>query len=100
MSNPLIFLLGATGYVGSEFLILLGQELSHLPVVALVRAPTTERRARLHELHSNLSIVEGTLEDAAIIEEQAEKADIVINVASCDHGLCAKGKLSSDVLAD
>ncbi|CAL1703431.1 unnamed protein product [Somion occarium] len=35
-----------------------------------------------------------TLEDAAIIEEQAEKADIVINVASCDHGLCAKAVLA------
>ncbi|KAF7798960.1 hypothetical protein EIP86_010189 [Pleurotus ostreatoroseus] len=78
-------MLGATGYLGSEFLILLARDFPGYPVVALVRDPTFEKRTRLNEIHPNVTVVEGTLNDADIIIEQVLKADIVINSASSDH---------------
>ena len=80
-----IFLLGATGYLGSEFLILLARELPQFAVRALVRDPTPERVNRLKEIHPNISVVEGTLEDDTIIQEQIQNVDIVVNSASSDH---------------
>ena len=80
-----IFLLGATGYLGSEFLILLARDLPQFAVRALVRDPTPERVNRLKEIHPNISVVEGTLEDDTIIQEQIQNVDIVVNSASSDH---------------
>ncbi|KAK7689024.1 hypothetical protein QCA50_007715 [Cerrena zonata] len=85
MGHPTIFLLGATGYIGSDFLVQLGRTLPHLPVYALVRTPSSERRAWLSATHPNLTVVEGTLDSVEVIERQTENADIVINIASCDH---------------
>ena len=42
MSESVIFLLGSTGYVGSQFLIILGRALPHLPVRVLVRSLTVQ----------------------------------------------------------
>ncbi|KAK7689016.1 hypothetical protein QCA50_007707 [Cerrena zonata] len=89
MNDPVIFLLGATGYVGSQFLVFLGQTLSNLSVRALVRSPTKDRETWLQQTHPNLIIIEGSLDDTELIEEQARKADIVINIASCDHISCS-----------
>ncbi|KAL4063786.1 hypothetical protein V8B97DRAFT_2020705 [Scleroderma yunnanense] len=80
-----IFFLGATGYLGSEFLLLLNRELPDLHVIALVRNATPEKVTQLRNLYPNSSIVEGTLDDDMVIKEQAAKADIVINCASSDH---------------
>lgn len=92
MNDPVIFLLGATGYVGSQFLIILGRVLPNIPVRALVRSSSdSERQAWLHGVHLNLTIIDGTLEDVNTIQDQAEKADIVINLASCDHVVCTEG---------
>lgn len=91
MSNPTVFLLGATGYIGSEFLVSLGKTYSHLPVRALVRVPSDEKRSWLHAVHSNLTIIEGTLDNVETIEKEAEEADIVMNIASCDHVPSAQG---------
>lgn len=91
MSIPTIFLLGATGYLGSEFLALLARDFPTYPVNALVRNVTPARTARLQEIHPKLNVVEGTLDDAAVIIEQVQKADIVINSASSDHWPSVKG---------
>ncbi|KAF9240033.1 hypothetical protein BU15DRAFT_74260 [Melanogaster broomeanus] len=80
-----IFFLGATGYLGSQLLLLLNSKLPQLHVVALIRNPTSERQEQLQKVYPNISFVVGTLDDGAIIEEQAAKADIVINCASSDH---------------
>lgn len=77
MSSQRIFLLGATGYVGSELLILLAQDLPEHHVVALVRNATPERIDSLKAIHPNISVVEGTLEDAEVIEKESEVADII-----------------------
>lgn len=84
MSNPTIFFLGATGYLSGNVLLLLGLHYPDYHVKALVRNPTPERIAKLKDIHPNLSIVEGDLNDANTIVHEASTADIVINSASSD----------------
>ncbi len=95
MSSPSIFFLGATGYLGSEVLMLLAKEYPNYPVTALVRNATDARRAALHKIHSNLTVIDGTLNDASIIDEAVQMADIVFNIASSDHWHSVKGELKS-----
>lgn len=94
MSQPTIFFLGATGFLSGEILLLLGRDHPNYHVKALLRNPTPERVSRLKELHPNLSVVEGDLNDASVIIEQAATADIVINSASSDHWPSVKGVLA------
>ncbi|KAH7915557.1 hypothetical protein BJ138DRAFT_1141601 [Hygrophoropsis aurantiaca] len=95
MSAQTIFFLGATGYLGSHFLSLLNKKNPELHVVALLRSPTPERQSRLKEIYPNISFVEGTLEDDAIIQREVEKANIVINCASSDHLASVKSTLAA-----
>jgi len=86
MSTPsTIFFLGATGYLGSQLLVYLARDLPQFHITALVRTPTAEKEKELKAIYKDLDIVEGTLDDDAIIQEQSAKADIVINCASSDH---------------
>lgn len=80
-----VFFLGATGYLGSQFLVMLNESLPQLHVVALLRNATPERKEQVQNVYSNISFVEGSLDDDAIIQEQVAKVDIVINCASSDH---------------
>ncbi|KAH9483165.1 Oxidase ucsJ [Psilocybe cubensis] len=80
-----IFLLGATGYLGSQLLVLLSASSINYHVVALVRAANQEKEEKLKSIHHNLSVVKGSLDDHEIITEQASKAKYVINCASSDH---------------
>ncbi|KIJ56878.1 hypothetical protein M422DRAFT_198162 [Sphaerobolus stellatus SS14] len=84
-SSLTLFFLGATGFVGGQLLIYLSKEFPDLHIVALCRAPVAEKEAKLKAIHPNLSVVEGTLEDDAIIQEQCSNASYVINLASSDH---------------
>jgi len=92
--KPSIFFLGATGYLGSEFLLLLARDFPGLQVNALVRNVTPERASRLQEIYPGINLVEGSLEDDAIIQEQVQKADVVINTASSDHWPSVKSSLA------
>ena len=88
MASPqTLFILGATGHLGSQFLVNLAHNpaILQLRVVALIRKPTPESQAKLREIYKDLEIVEGSLDNAAEIESQAEKADYVVNCASSDH---------------
>jgi len=93
-STPTIFFLGARGYLGSEFLILLARDYPDFPVNALIRNITPEKTAELQAIHPKVSLVEGTLDDDAIIQEQIQKADIIINTASSDHAPSVKSTLA------
>ena len=98
-SSPLsIFILGATGYLGSEFLFLLARDYPTYPINALVRNATPGKVERLQEIHPNLTVIEGTLEDADTIVGQILKADIVINTASSDHWPSVKGKCGAHLI--
>ena len=88
MASPqTLFILGATGHLGSQFLFNLAHNpaIPKLRVAALVRKRTPETQAKLKEIYKGLEIVEGSLDDTAEIESQAEKADYVVNCASSDH---------------
>ena len=63
-------MLGASGFLGSEFLMLLARDYPDYPVRALVRNTTPEKVARLKEIYPNITIVEGTLDDAALIIDE------------------------------
>ncbi|KAH0828658.1 hypothetical protein J3R83DRAFT_3020 [Lanmaoa asiatica] len=89
-----VFFLGATGYLGSQFLLLLNEKLPRLHVVALLHNATPERKEQLQEVYSNISFVEGSLDDDAIIQEQVAKVDVVINCASSDHPASIKSTLA------
>ncbi|KAF9068765.1 hypothetical protein BDP27DRAFT_1421578 [Rhodocollybia butyracea] len=80
-----IFLLGATGYVGGQVLLSLGVEFSSLSVRALARNLSSSKIAHLQLLHPKLEVIEGSLDDIGVIEAEAKKADIVINVAVAQH---------------
>ena len=56
------------------------------------QALTDARKAELQKIHPNLTVTEGSLDDASVIEEAVLKADIVINMASSDHWPSVKGK--------
>ncbi|KAH8088956.1 hypothetical protein BXZ70DRAFT_501495 [Cristinia sonorae] len=92
--KPSIFFLGATGYLGSEFLILLARDFPGLQVKALVRNATPEKVAQLEKIYPGITVVEGTLEDDAVIQEQAQSVDVVINTASSDHSPSVKSTLA------
>ncbi|KIM42745.1 hypothetical protein M413DRAFT_444414 [Hebeloma cylindrosporum] len=81
-----ILLLGATGYLGSQFLVDLGRKSLPFSVIALVRNVGEEKEAKLKKLYPNLEIIEGTLEDADKIKDLASKAKYVINSASAHSG--------------
>ncbi|KAK7026872.1 hypothetical protein VNI00_015414 [Paramarasmius palmivorus] len=78
-----LFLLGATGYIGSQFLFDLARSgtAKKFHIRALVRA-SPEKEARLKEICSSLQVVHGDLQDENLIQEEASKADIVINCAT------------------
>ena len=91
-SERIVFFLGATGYLGSQFLVLLGRSIlgSQTHVVALVRNVDSNKEKRLKAIYPNLSIVEGDLDSDDIIKEEAGKAQCVINCASSDNERCVK----------
>ncbi|KAL4248928.1 NAD(P)-dependent Metabolic Enzyme [Abortiporus biennis] len=92
-TSPSIFLFGATGYLGGEFLIHLSRSFPTHPVTALVRNLTPDRLSGLKRLHPEIQVVEGTLDDDSLIQEQVQKHDIIINCASSDHWPSVKSTL-------
>ncbi|ETW82725.1 hypothetical protein HETIRDRAFT_239716, partial [Heterobasidion irregulare TC 32-1] len=55
------------------------------PVAALLRNATPERVALINDIHPNVWILEGSLDDGPIIQHEEERADVIINSASSDH---------------
>ncbi|KAJ2913512.1 hypothetical protein MD484_g6891, partial [Candolleomyces efflorescens] len=92
MSSPQQwFFLGATGYIGSQFLesakrdAPLLSKLKEFTLVALVRDPENAKAKKLQEVWPGVVLVKGTLDDVNIIEEQARKSALTFNAANCDH---------------
>ncbi|KZV72598.1 NAD(P)-binding protein [Peniophora sp. CONT] len=81
MSNKTnVFLTGATGYLGGATLQLLMQK-PDLSITALVRSK--DKAAKLE--HFGVKTVLGSLDDAALLEAEAAKADAIVQGASHDH---------------
>ncbi|KAL6718016.1 hypothetical protein ACLMJK_004101 [Lecanora helva] len=82
---PKIFATGTTGYVGGDVLFLLLQAHPHWAssIKCLVR--NQKRGESLERAYPELTLVYGTLDDAAVLEREAENAEIVLHFASSDH---------------
>ncbi|KAK3113847.1 hypothetical protein LTR53_008454 [Teratosphaeriaceae sp. CCFEE 6253] len=79
------FVLGATGFVGGHLLEVLAQTHPELHLRCLVRSASTQKVQGLQALNTNVEVIDGSLEDSALIADAAETADIIVNVASSDH---------------
>ncbi|TDL19365.1 NAD(P)-binding protein, partial [Rickenella mellea] len=75
-----IFLLGATGYIGGSILVELKNVYPDATINALIRSPSHNDAIRAAGAHP----VQGSFGDLDVIEEQASKADLVINAADSD----------------
>ncbi|KAJ2913517.1 hypothetical protein MD484_g6894, partial [Candolleomyces efflorescens] len=93
MSSPQqqFFFLGATGYIGSQFLesakrdAALYSKLKEFTVVALVRDPESTKAKQLLEVWPGIVLIKGTLDDLSIIKEQSRKSALTFNAANSDH---------------
>ncbi|KAF7947764.1 hypothetical protein EAE96_008843 [Botrytis aclada] len=86
---PKIFITGVTGYAGGDALYTLYNAHPDWEFTALVR--NSDRGAPVAAAFPKVRLVYGTLEDAAILEEEAAKADVVLHTAdSSDHEIAAK----------
>lgn len=90
MPSPTVFLLGATGYLGSTFLKSFAKQYPNVAVVALVRG-AAEREAAIRAIHPNTTVVEGSLQSTDLIRSEASKATVVINCANPDDVECIQG---------
>ncbi|KAL8924751.1 MAG: hypothetical protein Q9208_003840 [Pyrenodesmia sp. 3 TL-2023] len=79
-----ILLTGATGLVGGDVLYRLQQSsLSDSHISCLLRDP--EKAQKLSESYPNVEIIQGNLDDSDLLEREASKADVVLNLAASDH---------------
>lgn len=85
---PKIFVLGATGYIGGDALYALVQAHSDYDITCLVRS--SDKGAQIASQYSNVKLVYGDLDNADLLEREAQKADIVLNCAHADHENAAK----------
>ncbi|KAE8380919.1 hypothetical protein BDV26DRAFT_302415 [Aspergillus bertholletiae] len=80
---PSLFLTGATGYIGGDFLFAVYDAHPDWQYTALVRRE--EQAAQLKARYPTVRTVLGDLDSSAILEEEAKNADIVLHFADCDH---------------
>ncbi|OAL25021.1 hypothetical protein AYO22_04898 [Fonsecaea multimorphosa] len=80
-----IFITGATGYIGGDALKAIADNFPEVvsTITALVRNET--RGAALQSAYPNIGIIYGSLDNTSLIEMEAAKADIVVNLADADH---------------
>ncbi|CAG9978187.1 unnamed protein product [Clonostachys byssicola] len=80
-----IFLTGASGYIGGDFLHLLNKLHPEYQVKALVRGAAKIEAVKKAFDSNQVQVVEGDLDDSSLISRQTSGADIVINLAASGH---------------
>ncbi|VUC35444.1 unnamed protein product [Clonostachys rosea] len=80
-----IFLTGASGYIGGDFLHLLNKLHPEYQVRALVRGTAKIKAVQEAFDGSQLQVVEGDLDDSSLISREASEANIIINLAASGH---------------
>jgi uncharacterized protein YbjT (DUF2867 family) len=74
--SPRIFMTGASGYIGGQFLHTLGLKHPDYQVIALVR--TEEQKEKISKLQPATTFVIGDLDSSDIITGESKKADVVL----------------------
>ncbi|KAI9744893.1 MAG: hypothetical protein M1818_001818 [Claussenomyces sp. TS43310] len=86
---PKVFVTGATGYIGGDALHVLYNAHPEYSYSALVRSST--KGAPVAAAYPSVRLVYGDLDNSALLEEEASKADIVLHTAdSSDHEIAAR----------
>ncbi|KAJ4137201.1 hypothetical protein NW768_002783 [Fusarium equiseti] len=78
-----VFLTGASGYVGGQLLHQLTQSHPEYNIVTLVR--DSHAAETVSQAYPKVRTVVGDLDDSNLVKSEAEKADIILNVASNKH---------------
>ncbi|EYE90759.1 uncharacterized protein EURHEDRAFT_488300 [Aspergillus ruber CBS 135680] len=78
-----IFLTGASGYIGGEVLHVLQTAYPEHEYVVMLR--DKEKAQKVSNAYPKVRVVSGDLDSAALLEEEARKADIVIHLANAKH---------------
>ncbi|KAL3422120.1 nucleoside-diphosphate-sugar epimerase [Phlyctema vagabunda] len=78
-----IFLTGATGYIGGDFLATLRKSHPEFEVISLIRSET--QKAPIQSQLPGVHVVVGDLDNSDLIEKHSREADIVVNLATSNH---------------
>lgn len=80
---PKVFVTGTTGYIGGDAFYALYNAHPDYEYTAIVRNP--DKGAIVAAEYPKTRLVYGTLDNAALLEEESSKADIVLHTADADH---------------
>ncbi|KFX86130.1 hypothetical protein O988_09752, partial [Pseudogymnoascus sp. VKM F-3808] len=87
--SPTIFVTGVSGYIGGQVVSDLIKKHPEYQIIALVR---TEKQAEIiRATWPAVETVLGDLDNHDLLVEQGKRADVVLQLASSDHTLAAKG---------
>ncbi|KAF2009725.1 NAD(P)-binding protein [Aaosphaeria arxii CBS 175.79] len=79
-----VFLTGATGFVGGDFLHRFASSAaSKYAISALVR--NADKAQQISSQYPSVKVVQGDLDDSQLVEKEARNADIVLHLASTKH---------------
>ncbi|RAH50019.1 NAD-dependent epimerase/dehydratase family protein [Aspergillus brunneoviolaceus CBS 621.78] len=78
-----IFITGATGLIGGDFLHILVEKHPDWEIVVLVR--NVRKISLLRTNYPTVEIIPGSLDDVDLLEQESSKSDVVLNFANCDH---------------
>ncbi|KZF22807.1 NAD(P)-binding protein [Xylona heveae TC161] len=78
-----VFATGVTGYIGGDAFSVIAKAHPDFEYTCLVR--NSDRGAALASQYPQVKLVYGTLDDSKLLEEEAERADIVLDWADADH---------------
>ncbi|KAL3423842.1 hypothetical protein PVAG01_05589 [Phlyctema vagabunda] len=89
---PRLFILGISGYVGGQFLVDITREHPDYHITGLVR--NEEQARKINEHFPLTETVIGDLSSHEILQEEAQKADVVVQTANCDVIECVEPLIS------
>ncbi|RDW75541.1 NAD(P)-binding Rossmann-fold containing protein [Coleophoma cylindrospora] len=83
MSPQVIFITGASGYIGGEVVDVMSKKHPEWTLITLVR--DAEQAKLVKGKYPAVETVIGTLDDHNLLVEEGKRADVVLQIASADH---------------
>ncbi|OJJ02221.1 hypothetical protein ASPVEDRAFT_52957 [Aspergillus versicolor CBS 583.65] len=83
MPSPKVFITGATGYIGGDFLYVVANAHPDWQLSALIR--NKDKEIQVKSQYPNVRVVNGDLDSTDVIENEVKEVDIVLHFANCDH---------------